>query len=98
MIRPSRKSGRIVSALLFALLLSVQTISFAHAYQHDPTSFQEAACATCVSINQLAAVAVDQTHFPVVRSYRPVLCSYGAVLDTNAVVRAPRQRGPPPAP
>jgi len=92
--RPQR-SGRIVSALLFALLISAQTISIAHAYDHDPGTFQDTACATCISINQLAGAAVDHSPPEALPVTKPVLRSnYFAARDTG-VVRAPHQRGPP---
>jgi hypothetical protein len=98
MIGPSPKSGRIVSALLFALLISVQTISIAHAYEHDPGAFQDTACATCVSINQLAAVAVDHSHPETLPILKPVLRSNYFAAREASVVRTPRQRGPPALP
>jgi len=95
MFRPSRQLRRIIGALLFALLISVQTISIAHAYDHDPGPFQDTACATCVSINQLAAIAVDHSFPATLPVTKPVLrCNHFAARETG-VTRTPHQRGPP---
>ncbi|MEJ2129580.1 MAG: hypothetical protein P8X81_12140 [Woeseiaceae bacterium] len=97
MIRPDRKFGRFVSVLLFALLLSVQTIALAHAYEHDPASFQDTACATCISINQLAAATVDHGCDQSLEAFKPILRSLQTILETSAAAVVPRQRGPPTA-
>jgi hypothetical protein len=98
MIRPDGKFGRAISALLFALLLGVQTISLAHTYEHDPASFQDTACAICVSVNQLGAATVDHGCVPSLEAFKPILRSVQTVLDTSTSTAVPRQRGPPTTP
>ncbi len=88
-------SRTILGALLFALLIGVQTISIAHAYEHDAVSIGDTACATCISVNQLAAAAVDTGHAPA-----PVVSTsvrLGKACDVVPVTSAdvPKQRGPP---
>jgi hypothetical protein len=98
MIRPPQKLGRAISAILFVLLICAQTIALAHTHQHEPVAFQDTACATCISLNQLETAAVDHGHYPSLQLTRPVICNDQKVVDTAAVVRAARQRGPPAQP
>lgn len=98
MFKVSRKPGRIVSALLFALLISAQTISIAHAYDHDPGTFQDTACATCISISQLAGVAVDHSPPEALPVTKPVQRSNYFAAREAGVTRTPHQRGPPTLP
>ena len=92
------KSRRFISVSLIALLIGVQTISIAHAYEHDPASVQDTACATCVSVNQLAAAAIDNGQFTAPRRFKSVFGSDRAILNKIVDLCAPRQRGPPAAP
>ena len=82
MLRVSGKSRTVLGALLFAFLIGVQTISIAHAYDHDPASLGDTVCATCISINQLAA-AIDTGQVP------------APVVSGPAHFYQPNQRGPP---
>jgi len=92
------KSRRFISVLLIALLIGVQTISIAHAYEHDPSSVQDTACATCVSVNQLAAAAIDNGQATAPRRFKSLSSNDRAVLTANVDLCAPRERGPPAAP
>jgi hypothetical protein len=92
------KSRRIISVSLIALLIGVQTISIAHAYEHDPESVQGTVCATCVSVNQLMAAAIDNGQATASRGFKSVFSNDR--ITPNAIVDryAPRERGPPAAP
>lgn len=92
------KSHRIISVSLIALLIGVQTISIAHAYEHDPESAQGTACATCVSVNQLAAAAIDNGQAMPPRGFKSVFSSDRATPNAIVDLYAPRERGPPAAP
>jgi hypothetical protein len=92
------KSRRFISVSLIALLIGAQTISIAHAYEHDPESVQGTACATCVSVNQLAAAAVDNGQATAPRGFKSVFSNDRAVSIAVVELRAPRERGPPAAP
>ena len=92
------KFRQIVSAMLIALLIGAQTISIAHAYEHDPESTQGTACATCVSANQLEAAAVDNGQATAPRGFKTVVSSDHATRNTIVDLYAPRERGPPTAP
>jgi hypothetical protein len=92
------KSRRFISVLLIALLIGVQTISVAHAYEHDPESVQRTACATCVSVNQLAAAAIDNAQATAPRGFKSVFSNDRAILFAVVDLCAPRERGPPAAP
>ena len=92
------KSRRIISVSLIALLIGVQTISIAHAYEHDPESAQGTACATCVSINQLAAAAIDNGQATAPRGFQSVFSNDRATPGAIVDLYAPRERGPPAAP
>ena len=93
-----RKSRQIVSAMLIALLIGAQTISIAHAYEHDPESAQGTACATCVSANQFEAAAVDIGQATAPHGFETVVSNDRAALSTIVDLFAPRERGPPTAP
>jgi len=95
MSRSFARSGTVVSAVMFALLIGAQTVAITHAYKHEPGPIGDTVCATCVSINQLAAIAVDSTEPLPLRDFRPVLCSVTAVFKSAPVAVQPRQRGPP---
>jgi len=92
------KSRRIISVSLIALLIGVQTISIAHAYEHDPGSVQDTACATCVSINQLAAAAIDNGQVTAPLRVKSLISNDRAVLIAIVDLCAPRERGPPAVP
>lgn len=92
------KSRRFISVLLIALLIGVQTISIAHAYEHDPESVQGTACATCVSVNQLAAAAIDSGQATAPPGFDSVFGNDRPILVAIVDLCAPRVRGPPAAP
>jgi hypothetical protein len=92
------KSRRIISVLLIALLIGVQTISITHAYEHDPESAQGTACATCVSVNQLAAAAIDSGQATAPRVFKSIIGNDRAIFIAVVDLCAPRVRGPPAAP
>jgi hypothetical protein len=92
------KFRQIVSAVLIALLICAQTISIAHAYEHDPESTQGTACAVCVSANQLEAAAVDNGQATAPRGFKTVIGNDRATRSAIVDLHAPRGRGPPTAP
>jgi hypothetical protein len=92
------KSRRFISISLIALLIGVQTISIAHAYEHDPESVQGTACATCVSVNQLAAAAIDNGQATAPRGFISVFSNDRTTPSAIVDLDAPRERGPPAAP
>lgn len=92
------KFRRLISVSLIALLIAVQTISIAHAYEHDPESVQGTACATCVSVNQLAVAAIDNGQATAPRRFKSLFNKDRAVLVTIVDLCAPRERGPPAVP
>ena len=89
---------RIISVLLIALLIGVQTISVTHAYEHDPESAQGTACATCVSVNQLAAAAIDSGQATAPRGFKSLISNDCATLIAVVDLCTPRVRGPPVVP
>ena len=89
------KSHRIISISLIALLIGAQTISIAHAYEHDPESIQGTACATCVSANQLAAAAIDNGQATAPRGFKSVFSNDRTTPYAIVDLYAPRERGPP---
>ncbi len=89
---------RFISISLIALLIGVQTISIAHAYEHDPESVQGAACGTCVSANQLAAAAIDNGQATVPSGFKSVFSNDRTTPSAIVDLDAPRERGPPAAP
>jgi hypothetical protein len=92
------KFRRFISVSLIALLIGVQTISIAHAYEHAPESIQGTACATCASVNQLAAAAIDKGQATAPRGFESVF-SNDCTTPIAIVDRyAPRERGPPANP
>lgn len=91
----SGTSRIVLAAILLVLLLGVQTISFAHAFEHDAETLGDKACATCVSINQLNAVAVDTGEAPDTVGTYWVRLGYALTLATVAASNTPNQRGPP---
>ena len=92
------KFRRFISVSLIALLIGVQTISIAHAYEHDPESIQGTACATCVSVNQLAAAAIDNGRATAPREFKSVFSNDRATPSAIIDLCAPRERGPPATP
>lgn len=88
----------VLIGLLFALLVGAQTISAAHAYEHDPGSVGDTTCATCVSGTQLAAAAVDSGQPVALPVARPALCSGQATMQVILARSQARQRGPPAIP
>ena len=96
--RNDRRSGTIVSAMLFACLLLAQTGSFAHTFEHDPGSVGDTACATCISLSQLGAATVDSGLESAVEVFQPVQRAATAVVHAACAARVVRQRGPPESP
>ena len=92
------KSRRLISVSLIALLIGVQTISIAHAYEHDPESVQGTACATCVSVNQLAAATIDNGQATAPRGFKSEISNDRAIPIAIVDPCTPRERGPPAAP
>jgi len=92
------KSRRLISVSLIALLIGVQTISIAHAYEHDPESVQGTACATCVSVNQLAAAAIDNGQATAPGGFKSGICNDRVILIAIVDLCIPRERGPPADP
>jgi len=92
------KSRWLISVSLIALLIGVQTISIAHSYEHDPESVQGTACATCVSVNQLAAAAIDNGQTTAPRGFKSEFSNDRAIHTVIVDLCAPRERGPPAAP
>ena len=92
------KSRRFISVTLIALLIGVQTISIAHAYEHDPEPVQGTACATCVSVNQLAAAAIDNGQAMAPRGFKSVFSNDRTTPNAIVDRYAPRERGPPAIP
>lgn len=98
MISVFGKSGQLIGVTLMALLIGVQTISIAHAYEHDPESAQGTPCATCVSINQLAAAATDNGQAKAPPMFKSEFSNDRAILIAIVNLCTPRERGPPAAP
>jgi len=92
------KSRRLISVSLIALLIGVQTISIAHAYEHDPETVQGTACATCVSVNQLAAAAIDNGQATAPRGFKSEFSNDRSIVIAIVDLCTPRVRGPPAAP
>lgn len=92
------KSHWIISVSLIALLIGVQTISIAHAFEHDPESAQGTPCAACVSVNQLAAAAIDNGQATPHFGFESVFSNDRATPNAIVDLYAPRERGPPAAP
>jgi hypothetical protein len=90
--------GKAFSALLFALLISAQTLSIAHAYEHDPGSLGETACTTCASFGQHIAVAVDTGQPVVQQGFSPIRRGACALPLAGRIADQARQRGPPARP
>jgi hypothetical protein len=91
----SSTSRLVLGTLVFVLLVGVQTISFAHTFAHDAASFGDKACATCVSISQLAAAAIDTGAAPEPVVGHDPACSHAPVIAADRTPNAPNQRGPP---
>jgi hypothetical protein len=95
-MRQGSGTSRIVlGTLLFVLLVGVQTIAFAHAFEHDATALGDRPCATCINLGQLAAVAIDTGGVPGPVFFQPVRVGYYAVTVAVATLQSPNQRGPP---
>ena len=92
MLKGTIRSRLVAGALLFALLVGVQSVRIAHAFDHDPASLGDTACATCISLSQLATAAVDTGASPSLTIAGPVFLVQYTVAVSAAV---PRQRGPP---
>ena len=95
MIRVRRKSWLPSNLLLALLLFGAQSGALAHAFEHDPGSLQNPACAICVTVSQLDAGCVDiavittiaHQHSCDIVEQEPI---FRSVHTLNA-----RQRGPP---
>lgn len=98
MNRWTGQPGRIVSAIVFALLIGMQTMSVAHAFEHDPGTIGDKACATCISINQLSAATVDTGHIDPPAILKPIPVDHVEESGTSRTICVPRQRGPPATP
>lgn len=92
------KSREFIGVSLIALLIGVQTISIAHVYEHEPESVQGTACATCVSVNQLAAAAIDNGQATAPRGFKSVFSNDRTTPNAIIDRYAPRERGPPAIP
>lgn len=92
----SSTSRIVLGTLLFVLLVGVQTISFAHAFEHDATTLGDKACATCISLSQLAAVAIDTGEVPQTVVLKPVRTIRIVAIAPVRTSYPPNQRGPPP--
>lgn len=93
-----RRSGTIVIATLFGFLLLAQTGVFAHTFEHDPGSVGDTACATCISLSQLAAAAVDSGFECTFEAFIRVRSAARAALHATRPIQVVRQRGPPATP
>ena len=91
-------SWRLVGVAISILLIGVSAISIAHAYEHEPASVQDTACATCISISQFSAAAVGNDHVTIHPAFKPALSSDGVVVEQSAETYVPRERGPPALP
>jgi hypothetical protein len=94
MNRIERLLRPILSSLLISMLIGAQTISLAHASEHDAGLSQDS-CATCVGSGQLSAAAVDSGPIHAERFFGPVLCSHQHTVPKTTSTEIPRQRGPP---
>ena len=83
-----------LSTLLISLLIGAQTISLAHASEHD-TGLSQDSCAICVGSGQLSTAAMDSGPIYVERFFGPVLCGHQHTLPATSSNEIPRQRGPP---
>jgi hypothetical protein len=94
MNRIARLLRPILSSLLISLLIGAQTISLAHASEHDAGLSQDS-CAICVGSSQISAAAVDNGPIHAERFFGPVLCSHRHIVPATTSKEIPRQRGPP---
>lgn len=86
--------NRIVSALLISLLIGAQTISLAHASEHEAGLLQDS-CAICVGSGQLSAAATDSGQLHPERFTGQILWSEQQQFPPITFTEIPRQRGPP---
>ena len=86
--------NRIVSSLLISLLIGAQTISLAHASEHESGLLQDS-CAICVGSSELSSAAVDSGHVHAEHFFGPVSCSHQQTVPSFIFAEMPRQRGPP---
>lgn len=94
MNRVDRRSWPILSSLLIILLIGAQTISLAHAFEHEPDILQDS-CAICVGSGQIMSAAMDSGHVDTDLLFTPVLCRYQHYRLVSEFTVAPHQRGPP---
>lgn len=95
MIRVRNKSWLPSNLLLALLLFGAQSGALAHAFEHDPESLQNPACAICVTVSQVDSGCVE---IAVVTTLAPPCSS--EILDQAPIFRSAhtlnaRQRGPP---
>jgi len=86
------------NVLLALLLISAQTATLAHTYQHEIGTPQNQACTACVTAGQLASACVDNPQIVEAGTFTSPL-NFQTVSETcsvNAIVV--RQRGPPTTP
>jgi hypothetical protein len=86
--------NRIVSSLLVVLLIGMQSVSLAHASDHEADLLQES-CAICVGSGELSSAVTDSGQIHSERFLGPVLCSPQQIVPAIAATEIPRQRGPP---
>ncbi len=91
-IEPKLRS--VLSSLLISLLIGAQTISLAHASEHEVDVPQDT-CPICVGSSQLSSAATDSGQVSTEQFFGPVLCSHRQYLPAISFAEIPRQRGPP---
>jgi len=95
MIKIELKLRSVLSSLLISLLIGAQTISLAHASEHEVDVLQDT-CAICVGTSQLSSAATDSGPVHIEHFFGPVLCSHPPYVPAITLTETPRQRGPPP--
>ncbi len=86
--------NRIVSSLLVILLIGMQTVSLAHASEHEAGLLQDS-CAICVGSSEFSAAAVDTGPVHAEHFFGPVLSGHQQTIPSVTFTEIPRQRGPP---
>ena len=95
MNRVRRKSWLPSNLVLVLLLFGAQSGALAHAFEHDPGSLQNPACAICVTVSQLDSGCIDIA--VVSTNAHPQSCEIveqEQIFQSSQTLNA-RQRGPP---
>jgi len=95
MLRVYRKSWLPSNLLLTMLLIGAQSGALAHAFEHDPGTLQNKACAICVTVGQLDSGAIFvPSSYTVEPDYSCQAIVQTATFESFDGLVA-RQRGPP---